>query len=145
MLRLRQFSTSDLGKIMKITHATLGESYSSNLYINIYNSWREGFMVAEYMGELVGFAAGTISEQHSARILMLAVVDEFRCRGIGTMLLNAFMNECALKGIRTISLEVRKSNSIAVKFYTRFGFQIIKILPRYYSDGEDGYQMWKNL
>lgn len=102
-------------------------------------------MVAEYMGELVGFAAGTISGQQSARILMLAVVNEFRCRGIGTMLLNAFMNECALKGVRTISLEVRKSNSIAVKFYTRFGFQILKILPRYYSDGEDGYQMWKNL
>lgn len=145
MLRLRQFSPSDLGKVMRITYSTLGESYSSNLYINIYNSWREGFMVAEYMGELVGFAAGTISGHQSARILMLAVVNEIRCRGIGTMLLNAFMNECALKGIKTISLEVRKSNTIAVKFYTRFGFQILKILPRYYSDGEDGYQMWKNL
>jgi ribosomal-protein-alanine N-acetyltransferase len=96
-------------------------------------------------GAIVGFINGVMSEDKSARVLMLAVREEFRHRGIGTALLQAFMNEAALKGTKAIHLEVRNSNAGAIRFYNRFGFQIVRELPRYYADGENGYQMWRSL
>ena len=145
MLRLRFFSPTDLEELADLVRTSLGENYSQGLYMNIYNTWREAFIIAEENGRIIGFVAGVISENQSARILMLAVRTEFRCRGIGTMLVNSFMNATVMKGLRSVHLEVRKSNASAIRLYTRFGFQITTTLPAYYSDGEDGLQMWRAL
>jgi len=145
MLRLRQFSPTDIGEIASLVYTSLGEKYSQSTYLNIYSQWPKGFVIAEQGGQLVGFIAGVLAEHQSARILMLGVKEKFRCQGIGSILLKNLMNESALKGLKSVHLEVRKSNVTAIRFYTRFGFQIAKVLPRYYSDGEDGYQMWRSL
>ncbi|MCK5548055.1 MAG: GNAT family N-acetyltransferase [Thermoplasmata archaeon] len=145
MLRLRKFSPSDLSEIMKLSYSSLGEDYSPSLYMNIYSYWPEGFMVAEDAGSIIGFVAGVLSDNHSARILLLAVRDDLRFRGTGTMLFNAFLNESALRGLKAISLEVRKSNTSAIRFYTRLGFQISGEITKYYSNGEGAYQMLRHL
>jgi ribosomal-protein-alanine N-acetyltransferase len=145
MLRLRRFSPNDMDELINISNTSLGESYSPSLYISIYNYWPEGFIIAEDAGNIIGFIAGVLQEGQGSRILMIAVKEQFRCKGIGTMLFNAYVNECALIALKYISLEVRVSNSIAIRFYTRFGFMMVRELKGYYNDGEDGYQMWKTL
>jgi len=47
----------------------------------------------------------------------------------------------------TITLEVRKSNIIAIDFYKKLGFEIVTIKKDYYtSPMEDGYyMMWSTL
>jgi ribosomal protein S18 acetylase RimI-like enzyme len=47
--------------------------------------------------------------------------------------------------MRTVELEVRKSNEAAIRFYTRYGFQITNLLARFYTDGEDGFKMRRHL
>jgi len=37
------------------------------------------------------------------------------------------------------------SNATAIRFYQRYGFQIAGTLPRFYTDGEDGYKMMRHL
>jgi ribosomal-protein-alanine N-acetyltransferase len=145
MLVIKPFSHSDLNDIVALTRISLGENYTHTLYHNISENWPTGFLVAQDSGHIIGFIAGVLADNQSARILMLAVREGWRCRGIGTALLNAFMRECGLKGLKAVHLEVRKSNVIAIRFYSRFGFQMINVLPRYYADGEDGYQMWRSL
>jgi ribosomal-protein-alanine N-acetyltransferase len=145
MLVIRPFSPPDLNEVIALTRISLGENYTHTMYHNISQNWQRGFLVAEENGRVIGFIAGVLADNNSARILMLAVTEGFRCRGIGTALLNAFMKECGLRGLKAVHLEVRISNAIAIRFYSRFGFQAINVLPRYYSDGEDGYQMWRSL
>ncbi len=52
---------------------------------------------------------------------------------------------CAMRGIRTIELEVRISNDEAIHFYKRYGFAIAGVLEKFYTDGEDGYKMIKHF
>jgi ribosomal-protein-alanine N-acetyltransferase len=76
-----------------------------------------------------------------ARVLMLAVSSEMRRKGIGSMLMARFLEECRKKGVRVVNLEVRRGNIPAMEFYKRFGFQPVDIVKGYYNDGEDAYQM----
>jgi ribosomal-protein-alanine acetyltransferase len=145
MLVIKPFSLPDLYEVIALTRMSLGENYTHTLYHNISENWPRGFLVAHDNGHVIGFIAGVMADKQSARILMLAVWEEWRCRGIGTTLLNAFMRECGLRGLKAVHLEVRKTNVIAIRFYSKFGFQVVNVIPRYYADGEDGYQMWRSL
>lgn len=69
------------------------------------------------------------------------VVDKsLRKKGIATKLLNA-MEEKHKDAINT-TLEVRKSNAIAINFYKKNGFKEVAIRKHYYKD-EDGILMIK--
>lgn len=145
MLILRQFKNSDVDRIQEIALNSLREIYDPNLFYSIATTWPDGFIVAENNGYLIGFIAGTIVSHEETRVLMFAVAEEFRDRGIGTILFTEFIHRSAMIGARRISLEVRVSNRRAIDFYTRFSFVIVGVLPVYYSDGEDGYKMIKVL
>ncbi|MEM3444628.1 MAG: GNAT family N-acetyltransferase [Thermoplasmata archaeon] len=145
MLILRPFKDTDLGRIQEIVLNSLKEIYDPNIYYSIATSWPDGFIVAECNGTVVGFIAGTIVSQEETRVLMFAVSEGYRDRGIGSMLFTEFLRRSAMLGAKRISLEVRVSNRRAIEFYTRFSFVIVSLLPVYYSDGEDGYKMVRFL
>ena len=145
MLRIRLFSPLDVNGVSSLVRTTLGEAYPPTLYLDLYHWWREGFVVAENSGQIIGFVAGVVSSPGHARILMLAVETPYRRQGIGTQLMTSFMRECAMKGMKTVELEVRQSNNDAVRFYQNHGFQLSHTLPRFYTDGEDGFKLIKNL
>jgi ribosomal-protein-alanine N-acetyltransferase len=121
------------------------EEYPASMFLEIHNQWRDGFIVSDYSGQTVGFIAPIRIEKRSARILVLAVLEPFRCQGIGSALIAAFTNECGLKGMSSVELEVRASNKAGIRFYTKHGYQVIDILPKFYKDGEDGLKMVRSL
>ena len=48
------------------------------------------------------------------------------------------------KKVRSLTLEVRKSNQKAINFYLKHGFKVVVEKPQYYSNGEDAiYMMWE--
>jgi ribosomal-protein-alanine N-acetyltransferase len=145
MLILRDFIPDDIGSVDKLVMEGLHERYDPTLYFNIHTYWPKGFIIAETVKNIVGFIAGVRSGPQQARILMLAVDEKKRRQGIGTKLLKAFIKRCIIEGFKSITLEVRTSNEAAIGFYARFGFNIINKLPAFYTDGEDGLQMWKKL
>ncbi len=67
--------------------------------------------------------------------LGMAVIPEYRNRGIGKELLSRFLNEAKRRGYRAISLSVDKSNP-AKHLYVRAGFEI-------YRENEGDYIMRK--
>jgi len=140
-VRLRYFSINDLPAVFDLACNTLKERYSPTLFLNLRSYWPEGFIVLEEMGRIQGFVLGVMSSRIQARLLMVAVSEPARRRGLGTLLLREFQSECAKRGARYITLEVRKSNLPAIMFYERMGFQIVGDIRRYYSDGEDAYRM----
>ncbi|MGB9635779.1 MAG: GNAT family N-acetyltransferase [Thermoplasmata archaeon] len=145
MFKLRDFRETDISAIQEIVLHSLREIYDPNLYRTIANNWRNGFIVAEHNCEVIGFIAGTIDSPEETRVLMFAVKENYRDRGIGTILFTEYIRRSAMLGAKRISLEVRVSNRRAIDFYTRFSFVIVGVLPLYYSDGEDGYKMVKIL
>lgn len=142
-VRVRPFVPNDIPAVASIVREALRENYPTSLYLDIHRWWRDGFLVADLEGHPVGFLAAVISADGQARILMFAVTSVFRKRGFGSQLMNAFVQVCAMRGIRSVELEVRISNDEAIHFYKKYGFEIAGLLEKFYTDGEDGYKMTK--
>ncbi len=144
-MQIRTFIPNDIPAVASIVREALRENYPTSLYLDIHKWWREGFLIADLDGRPVGFLAAVVSAEAQARVLMFAVAAGFRDRGIGTQLMNTFLATCANRGMHRVELEVRRSNLGGIKFYQRYGFDIGFVLPSFYTDGEDGYKMFKTM
>jgi ribosomal-protein-alanine N-acetyltransferase len=144
-VRIRPFVPNDIPAVASIVRDALRENYPTSLYLDIHHWWREGFLIADLDGHPVGFLAGVISSDSQARILMFAVSSGWRRRGFGRQMMDAFVQTCVMRGLRRIELEVRISNEEAIRFYKRYGFEISAVLPKFYTDGEDGFKMVKQF
>jgi [ribosomal protein S18]-alanine N-acetyltransferase len=140
--QLRRFHPHDIPIISEIVRDSLHENYDSSLYLSLGQQWPDGFLVAaDALGRPVGFLLGVMQVDKEGRVLMFAVERSHRARGIGTQLMQAFLERCRNQALRRVTLEVRVSNATAIRFYTDFRFSVTDLLRTYYSDGEDGYQM----
>ncbi|OPY34672.1 MAG: putative N-acetyltransferase [Methanomassiliicoccales archaeon PtaU1.Bin124] len=138
---MRYFKSTDLPQVFDLATRALKERYNPNIFLDLSPYWRQGFIVLEDMGKIIGFVFGITVSSVEARILMLAVSEERRGHGFGALLCRQFFQECASKGIRLISLEVRVSNHSALRFYEKLGFVAVGEIKEYYSDKEDGMAM----
>ena len=144
-VRIRPFVPNDIPAVASIVREALRENYPTSLYLDIHRWWRDGFLIGDLDGHPVGFLAAVISSDGQARILMFAVSAGWRRRGFGRQIMDAFVQRCAMRGLRRIELEVRISNEEAIRFYKRYGFDIAAVLPKFYTDGEDGFKMVKHF
>ena len=116
--------------------------------------WRRDFFASELAGSgrlclvarrdetLVGylFSMWFFDEMHVNKI---AVATDERRQGIARELMARCEQFAREHRIKTISLEVRKSNSGAQEFYKRLSFESQYVRPRYYPDGESAVVMMK--
>ena len=148
---IRRAESSDLISVMEINLKTLPEHYSDYFYESLLAELPEAFIVAEIQGKHVGYIMckteygfsnfkklGFVKKGH---VVSIAVLDEFRKKGIGSVLVEESVNGVKLRKCDEFYLEVRCSNNDAVKLYEKFGFVIRQQLNAYYRDGEDAYLM----
>ncbi len=143
---LREFRPSDLPFVGAIVAEALHEHYDPSLYTSLSNEWPKGFLVAADASDVpAGFLLGVNQVEGEARVLMFAVERRQRGQGIGTLLMSTFLDRCRARGFRRVTLEVRVSNATAIRFYSRYEFSVVDLLRSYYSDGENGYQMARDV
>ena len=85
-------------------------------------------------GYFIGAAA-----HGEAELYRIAVLPEYRRKGMGKHLLEAFFDSCP-KNTSKIFLEVRSKNVAAMELYKRYGFRVIHVRKGYYKD-DDGVVM----
>jgi ribosomal-protein-alanine N-acetyltransferase len=145
-VRLRAFEPRDVPTIAEIVSESLHERYEPSLYLSLSEQWPAGFLVAVDEADMpVGFLLGVVQIEGEGRILMFAVHRDWRREGIGNRLMSTFLERARLRTLRRATLEVRVSNATAIRFYTKFHFSVLDLLRSYYSDGENGYQMARDL
>ncbi len=143
---LREFRVRDIPDIVQIVAEALHERYDASLYQSLSQQWPEGFLVTtDTFDRPIGFLLGVNQVEGEARILMFAVDRDHRHRGLGSVLMDRFFDRCRAKSLRRVTLEVRVSNATAIRFYSRYGYSVTDLLRGYYSDGENGYQMARDL
>ena len=75
----------------------------------------------------------------------VAVAPGERRRGWATVLLKHVMAEAVAKHATRATLEVRASNTAALKLYEGLGFRLTAVRPRYYSQpDEDALILWRD-
>lgn len=113
------------------------------LYAMIDAAPAEGFLVAESDGVIYGYLLGTLL-MDEARILLVAVKDGSRRRGIGSRLVEEYID--SVRGRASlVRLEVRSGNLAAQAFYFRLGFRLIGVVKNYYRNGDDALIMVKPM
>lgn len=148
-------SEEELRRVIEINMVTLPEHYPYFFWYEHYELWRNIFLVALVGDKIVGYnmcrmeygighiRRGIVKQGH---VVSIAVLPEFRRRGIGTALMVKAMDFMRGKyGAAEVYLEVRVSNEPAIKLYEKLGFKKVKVLRRYYMDGEDAYLMAREL
>ncbi len=121
-----------------------GESWSFGAIASAFENPSYGMFVAEEGGEVIGYgcACTTVDTSDLENVL---VAEEYRNSGVGKAVLNAVIADAKERGAEKMFLEVRVSNSSALKLYLSCGFVGVYARTRYYSDGEDCLVMQKVL
>jgi ribosomal-protein-alanine N-acetyltransferase len=146
MYELRRLQLRDLGAIEEIERTSYPTPWSRSMFageLTKPSSICLGAFDGE-SGELLGYLI--ISRYVDAWHLMnVAVEPEHRRRGIALGLLDRLFELTAGDGRRGYTLEVRVSNTSAIKLYERCGFRARGIRRGYYTDNrEDALIMWKD-
>jgi [ribosomal protein S18]-alanine N-acetyltransferase len=102
------------------------------------------YVVAVKDGLVIGYG-GIWLILDEGHITNIAIHPEYRGIGAGDMIVEALIELCKLEGIASITLEVRKSNTVAQRLYKKHGFIEEGVRKNYYADTkEDAVIMWKH-
>ena len=148
---IRRCEPTDLISIMEINMKTLPEHYSDYFYESLLSDLPESFLIAENSGVFVGYIMcksefgfsnfkrlGFVKKGH---VVSVAVLEKLRGKGIGSALVEEAFKGVKEKQCDEMYLEVRCSNTDAVKLYEKLGMFVKQRLRSYYRDGEDAYMM----
>ena len=152
---LRPFEHKDLNAVIEINRVCLPENYASYFFIDNFNNCPSGFLVSEIGGRVVGYIMCRMehgfSEIHKLRfarkghVISVAVLPEYRMNGIAMALVNEAGNALAEQGCEEVYLEVRTTNTPAIRLYQKLNFDTTRTIPHYYFDGSDASVMAKEL
>jgi ribosomal-protein-alanine N-acetyltransferase len=106
--------------------------YSRFIFLYYAHIYPDNFLVYVYTDPETGLKkiVGYIIFYPQGHIISIAVDPAYRRRGIGTELVEEVLKRT--KGRARV--EVRESNEVAKRFYTRLGFAVQAVIPEYYGD-----------
>lgn len=82
------------------------------------------FIVAKYDSDVAGFTAFYCNDVNTkiAYLSMIIVVESYKGKGVGSLLLNDCINLCIEHRMSKLRLEVNANNDTAIKFYIKNKF-----------------------
>lgn len=143
---IRQCRVSDAKDLDEINRKSLPENYPLDHW-NLCLQYQSQFcFLAEEDGKPVGYCLAIATNgingftKCSGMIVSIAVLEQFRRKGIAKKLLEESLSRLK-RNCSDVSLHVRISNVNAQSLYKQMGFVKTRLIPKYYNDGEDAYEM----
>jgi [ribosomal protein S18]-alanine N-acetyltransferase len=142
----RMMDIEDIDQVMVIEHESFTIPWSREAFYNelVQNQFAV-YLVLEVEDRIVGYC-GVWIVVDEAHITNVALLPEYRGRKLGEALMRKVIEVAKEKGAKTMTLEVRMTNTIAQSLYRKLGFQGGAIRKNYYTDNhEDALVMWVNF
>jgi ribosomal-protein-alanine N-acetyltransferase len=126
----RQMRPIDVADVVAIEHASYQFPWSEGIFRDCL---RVGYVCCVVTVGQVLMGYGVMSTgAGEAHILNLCVAENFRCRGLGRHLMLALIERAAAAGVNEVFLEVRPSNTAAIRLYQSMGFVQLGMRRGYY-------------
>ncbi|HTW43438.1 MAG TPA: ribosomal protein S18-alanine N-acetyltransferase [Solirubrobacteraceae bacterium] len=139
---IRRLSYPDLPQVIAIERRVFPTPWSIAMFV-LELSKQSGICLAALReGRLVGYL---ICSRYDTvwHVMNVAVDSAYQRRGLASALL-AELYACVDDDQARFTLEVRRSNGVAIHLYEREGFRAAGMRRRYYQDnGEDALVMWR--
>ena len=143
-LAIAPVTDDDLDEIHAIEEASFPAPWRRQFFESeLRADWRF-HLAAKRGGRVIAylFAMWLFDELHVNKI---AVIAEERRKGIADELMARCFEFARQNGVKTISLEVRRSNVGAQEFYRHLDFKTAYLRPKYYPDGEAAVVMTRDV
>ncbi len=101
--------------------------------------------VIESNDRAIGFALFSTPQDETAHLLKILIIPEQWASGRAREFWNHISETLRSRGYSKVYLEVEESNGRAQGFYRKLGFQLLRRVKSYYSDGEAGVMMQLTL
>jgi ribosomal-protein-alanine N-acetyltransferase len=141
---VRNVIADDIYSVIELEYQNFDYPYPPEIINFLYEFYRDTFLVVEKDTEIIGFVIGIVQKKEG-HILVIAIRDDFKRKGIGAFLMKRLIDIYEKKGITRLKLEVRASNVAAISMYKHLGFKITNRLKHYYENGEDGLLLRREM
>jgi ribosomal-protein-alanine N-acetyltransferase len=144
---IRDFQQEDFETLWRIDQECFppGISYSKQ-ELRLYMRRRGSFTLVAVDSSEDGISGFLVAHAGSTgHIITIDVVAPVRRFGVGSKLLQAAEMRLHAAGSHAVGLESAVDNRAALLFYKRHGYQVVKTIPRYYSNGVDALVLRKEL
>jgi ribosomal-protein-alanine N-acetyltransferase len=141
-VEVRGLTYTDLPKVIAIERRAFPTPWSLAMFVLELSKSSGVCLAALHDGRLVGYL---ICSRYDTvwHVMNVAVDVEHQHRGVASELLAALYARVGDPEAR-FTLEVRRSNDVAIHLYEREGFRAAGLRRRYYQDnGEDALVMWR--
>ena len=137
-LRIRALRSSDVATICQLSEDLGLSRWSDSDLIEELERAESLMLLAELDQQTVGFIVGrqvpgTDEGRFDAEIYNIGVAARFHKKGIGSKLLERFLEWAQVNRVVNVWLEVRAANLSARSFYKRNGFEEIITRKRFYN------------
>jgi ribosomal-protein-alanine N-acetyltransferase len=137
MIVVDRMKVEDLPAVHEIERASFTTPWPAHAYQHeLENNRLAQYLVARCGDQIAGFA-GMWLLVDEAHITTFATAHAWRRQGIGERLLLALLDLSAARGAHEATLEVRPSNTPARRLYEKYGFKVVGLRTRYYSDNNE--------
>lgn len=145
MIIIEEMNEADIDRFAEIDQKCFTVPWSRKAFEDEFKNSIAVYFAARNDDECIGYA-GFWNVSGEGDITNVAVVEEHRRSGVGSMLVEAVLEKAKQLNIDIMTLEVRQSNYKAQGLYKKYGFEVIGTRKRYYSDNnEDALIMTKQL
>lgn len=132
-----RMTVDDLPEVQQIEKLSFAVPWPAHAYRHeLETNKMAHYLVARYLDRVVGFC-GLWIMLDEAHITTFATHPDWRRQGIGERMLLAALDLSASRGAVEGTLEVRPSLVGAQRLYSKFGFKVVGVRPRYYSDNNE--------
>ncbi len=142
---IKEMTVDHIDGVMVVENLSFKIPWSRQAFVDeITGNNMAMYFVALCNEQVIGYG-GMWKILDEGHITNIAVHPEFRRCGAASVIIEKILEISGEKGIKSLTLEVRKSNIVAQNLYQKYGFKSEGIRKGYYSDtGEDALIMWKH-
>ncbi len=127
---IRPMVDPDIAEVVAIERASYQFPWGEGIFRDCL---RVGYICRVVMlgKQVIGYGVMSVGAGE-AHILNVCIGEAFRCRGIGKRLLGLLIERGAAAGMSEAFLEVRPSNTAAIRLYLSLGFEQVGVRRGYY-------------
>ena len=143
-IEIKEMKIEHLDGVMVVENLSFKIPWSRNSFLEELTTNDLAIYIVAISDEQVIGYGGLWRVFDEGHITNIAVHPEFRRCGAASKIMDEILDLCGKNDIKSITLEVRKSNIAAQNLYKKYGFTIEGMRKKYYADtGEDALIMWR--
>ena len=135
----------DLDQVLAIENACFEDPWPEKYFKEeLNNNELCRLFVEKENGEIVSFGSIWLMFEN-CDIVNIAVKPSFQRKGYGQKMLNHLIDHAHENGCEFVHLEVRHNNEPAINLYKKNKFEIVRTRKAYYANGDDAFDMIRNV